>query len=161
MLTVLFCGLIIVQAQEKKSGDEGKVNVGYGAGKNIQTYPFINKYDSTHSDSARLNQCFEANNFNGKRSKAEILRVIFKNLPNIKRVYNKRLKDAPDLKGYMFIKFQIVSSGKIIKTEVCKTSITDSLLQLEIGSNIMTWEFAKLSEINDTTEAVYPFVFSH
>jgi hypothetical protein len=161
-LIMLFAFIFIFSSLSQTHGktgvEEGKVSVGYGAGytgKDTKAFPFL---DSSSIDSAKSDTCTIAHYLRGKRSKAEVLRTIMTNLAKMKSIYQNRIKLKPGLSGYMFVTFQIVSSGTVIKSEVNRTSILDSLFESQITDYIMTLKFPEMADMNDTTEIVYPFI---
>jgi Ca-activated chloride channel family protein len=97
---------------------------------------------------------------NGGRSKASIMRVVMQNLAALRYVFNKRLRDKPGLNGKLSIKFKIDHKGTVILCEVVSSSVNDTLLEDQIVAKIKRWQFESIDIAGDTTEVVYPFVFS-
>jgi len=107
-----------------------------------------------------LSKDIKGGEINGKRTKTEIMKTIMQNLAAIRYCYNKRLKDKPGLSGRITVKFAIISSGKVINPEIKETTMNDSIFEEQIRVKFKEITFPEFSKQNDTTEVIYPFVFS-
>ena len=95
----------------------------------------------------------------GNRTKPEIFRTAMINIKSLRINYCKRLIDKPNLEGNIAVLFRIISSGKVIMSSIYLSTVKDSILENIISNDITTWIFPKTTFNNDTTEAIYPFVF--
>lgn len=82
------------------------------------------------------------------------------NLPNLRYAYNKRLQELPGLYGKITVKYIITGNGNVCSAEVVSTTMNDKKLENVIKNKILDWKFDPLNVIADTTEVVYPFVFT-
>lgn len=96
----------------------------------------------------------------GGRSRASIMRVVQTNLISLRYAYNKRLREVPNLKGKIKIKFAVDEFGKVIFCDVVNSSMGDEQLEKILVSKIKHWVFDKIDKPGDVTEIIYPFVFS-
>jgi hypothetical protein len=107
---------------------------------------------------------------NGKRDKSSILQIIMKNIAVLRYEYNKRLSEIEKenegknhkalLDGKLTVGFKIVSDGSVISCNAINSTLNDSLLELSVLLRIYKWNFGAIPINNDTTEMIYPFVFS-
>jgi hypothetical protein len=95
-----------------------------------------------------------------KRQKASILKGIMQNLAQLRYAYNKRLREKPGLYGKITMKYSILDDGSVNSAIVTFSTIKDTILESIITAKILKWHFEKLADVKDTTEVVYPFVFS-
>jgi TonB family protein len=96
----------------------------------------------------------------GGRSKASIMRVLMQNIAALRYVYNKRLREKPDVQGTVTVKFKIDYTGKVISCEIVKSTMNDPELENAIKIKIRRWVFEEIPQKDDVTEVVYPFIFS-
>jgi len=98
----------------------------------------------------------------GGRSKASIMRIVMKGLPDLKYVYNQRLRTKQGLAGRITVKFAINEFGRVIFAELVPTGTTlnDEYLCDDFLRIVKSWKFDRIRKEGDVTEVVYPFVFS-
>ncbi len=158
---------------EKANGaTPGVAGIGYGRGlgKGVSPDSIVKSfYDSSKvpnqksapSESTSADQNRQKGGFlKGGRSRAGVLRTVMQNLAPIRYMYNGRLREVPDLKGIIITRFRVVSSGEVIYCKIIEATLIDSIMHKEIVNNISNWSFEKMDQPNDTTEVIYPFVFS-
>jgi Ca-activated chloride channel family protein len=96
----------------------------------------------------------------GGISKFSITSVVTQNMAALRYVYNKRLREKPDLTGKITLKFAIDEFGKVIYCQVVKSTIKDPELEIAITSKIKFWIFEISKKQCDVTEVVYHFTFT-
>jgi TonB family protein len=116
------------------------------------------KPNDTSTDTTSKNITNKSNLIGG-RSKADIMKVVMKYLPELRYAYNKRLQDKPGLKGKIYVKFSMNEFGTIIHCKIDSSTIKDDLLENNLIEVINKWQFDKTDKRGDVTEVVYPFVF--
>ena len=82
------------------------------------------------------------------------------NMAALRYAYNKKLRENPDLKGKITIKFAIDEFGKVIFCQVMNSTMGDPDLETQISDKIKRWVFEKIDKPGDVTEVTYPFVFT-
>ncbi|MBL8028814.1 MAG: TonB family protein [Fibrobacteres bacterium] len=93
------------------------------------------------------------------RSPEEIYRVVMQHIGGLRAEYNKRLRDKPNLRGKVTIRFTIDPSGKVAKSEVVSSTMGDKLLEMSIASRVKAWRFDACGKCGMAT-VTYPFAFS-
>ena len=89
----------------------------------------------------------------------DVQRVVMQNMQAIRYSYNRRLREKPDLKGTITVKFSIDSFGKVISAKVTESTINDSELENTIVGWVKSWTFGTIDD-PIITEVVYPFILS-
>jgi hypothetical protein len=92
----------------------------------------------------------------GKLSRAQLLKVIRKNRPQIKRCYARGLKKNPALKGQVFVKMIIAKSGSVSSASAKSSTIKDAAVLQCIKKTILKWRFPKPK--GGVVVVRYPFV---
>ena len=95
----------------------------------------------------------------GGRSKQSIMSVVLVNLSEMRKIYNKRLRNKPGLEGKITFKFAIDEFGMVIFCGIFETTVNDELLEKQLAEFIRKWKFEKIDKPGDVTEVIYPFVF--
>ncbi len=93
------------------------------------------------------------------RSPEEIYRVVMQHIGGLRAEYNRRLRDKPNLRGKVTVRFTIEPSGKVARCEVVATTINDKLLEMSITSRVKSWRFDACGKCGMAT-VTYPFQFS-
>ncbi len=92
------------------------------------------------------------------RSKEAIRRVVMKRIGGLKYLYNKYLKQNPQLAGKITVKMVIAPSGAIIRATILESSLDLPVLEKAIVKRIKRWKFGRAPK--GTATVVYPFNFS-
>jgi len=116
----------------------------------------ITDYENRKTDSLKTTS---TKKFSGKRSRKSIMKTVMLNIQKLRFAYNKRLRERPGLWGKITVKYSIAEKGNVVSSSVLSSTIGDSELQNTIMDNVLRWQFDTLA-IVDTTEVVYPFVFT-
>jgi TonB family protein len=87
------------------------------------------------------------------------MKVVVSHIPAIRHAYNRRLRDKPDLKGVVTVKFAIDEFGKVIFCEVVSSTALDRDLEMAVIRSVKAFSFEKIDKVGDITEVVYPFSF--
>lgn len=90
----------------------------------------------------------------------EVMKVINENTDKIKYLYNQKLKETPDLKGIISVKFAIDEFGKVIYVQVVESSIADNIFESKLIEVLRGLKFPKVYFPGGMTEVVYPFIFT-
>lgn len=142
-------------------GRKGVAGIGYGAG-----------YGSGYGGSGSGNidlllnrltgtpEFMKGATLQGARSKASVMYVVMKNIASLRYLYSKRVRENPELKGKITVKFAIDEYGKVIFAQVVESTMGDTTLESQIIAKIKNWIFEKIDKPGDVTEVIYPFVFS-
>lgn len=67
--------------------------------------------------------------------------VIGKHRDDIKGCYSQGLARKPDMAGKVSVRFTIVHSGSVTKSEVTQTTLNDAQVEKCISDKILTWKF--------------------
>lgn len=93
----------------------------------------------------------------GGLSRAEIERVVRRNMGDINYCYERRLNARPNLSGIFEAEFTISASGSVQRTGSSRNTIGDDRLDSCINGSIKTWRFPK--PVGGTVVKVnYPFI---
>jgi outer membrane biosynthesis protein TonB len=95
----------------------------------------------------------------GSRSRESIMATVNNNLPDLKTLYNYRIRNNSNLEGTVKVKFAIDEFGKVIYCKTIESTVNDSVFEKEIESEVNGWSFDKIDKPADVTEVIYPFVF--
>jgi TonB family protein len=114
--------------------------------------------------SSRLAQMNDTNKLgnkykNGNRSRDSIVLFVQNRLQDLRDEYNYYLKDA-FFKGVVTVEFNVLSDGSVTSCKQVKSTIKNNAFTNSILSKVKGWKFPKITVKNDTTNVVYPFVFS-
>jgi hypothetical protein len=155
---------------------KGMAGIGYGPGYGKSTLPdslYQSLIDSTDSSKMALlrksgfikiradtQKYVKGGSLNGVRSKANIMRTIMQNLASLRYQYNSALREKPGLKGVVVVKLRILSMGKVCYCKIIEATLIDDSMHQNIVEKISGWDFGEIDDPEDTTEVVYPFVFS-
>lgn len=96
----------------------------------------------------------------GGRSRANIMRVVRRNMASLKYAYNRRLKTKPGIKGKIVVKWAIDEFGNVLFCKVVSSTMKDPTFEKEVVKKVKAWAFGKINIPGDVTEVSYPFVFS-
>jgi len=96
----------------------------------------------------------------GGRARADIMRVVRQNMPSLQFAYNQRLRDIPDLRGEVIVRWSIDEFGNVVNAQLQSSTVGDETLAQTIVSRIMSWKFGRVNIPGDITEVSYPFIFS-
>lgn len=162
LLLILFLPLLLFSSDT--TSKKGRSGIGYGKGLGKDGGEFINNLiDSlAYNDSINLAKCLENSDTTcSKRGKANILKTVFANLGPIRNIYNKHLRRDNTFKGKLTVKFLIDQDGKVLSVKASpKSTIKNKEFITSVLNKIRTWDFGSIESKSDTTETVYPFVFS-
>jgi TonB family protein len=116
----------------------------------------ITNYENDKADSLKTKN---AKKSSGKRSRKSIMKTVMSNIQKLRFAYNKRLRERPGLWGKITVKYSISEKGNVVSSSILSSSIDDSGLENTVKDKILRWQFDTL-DVVDTTEVVYPFVFT-
>lgn len=102
----------------------------------------------------------ESKNISGKRSRADIMRVVNQNMQGLRYIYNRHLRNDPGMKGKITVKWAVDEFGNVIFCRVTDSNINNELFKKEIEKAIKRWKFKEIKIAGDVTEIIYPFVFT-
>lgn len=95
----------------------------------------------------------------GKRSRAQVMRVVRKNMSSVNKLYLKRCETISGLHGRITVKWSIDENGRVIFCRIVSSTMYDSVLEQEIVKLVNSYQFGKSKTPGDVTEVVFPFVF--
>jgi len=98
-------------------------------------------------------------NIDGKasRSKEEIAKTVEARMPALRSIYNKHLKEKPNLNGKITLKFTIAPSGEIISINIMSSATGDSEFDEAIKNAVAKWKWKSIEGGNTTV--IIPFNF--
>ncbi len=96
----------------------------------------------------------------GGRSQESIMRVVMQHMAGLRYAYNKRLKDKPNLRGTITVRFTIDPPGNVVEAVVIATTMGDPMLENDVITQIQSWQFDAV-EKQANAVVQYPFAFSH
>lgn len=99
-------------------------------------------------------------NLVGGRPRESIQNAVAEHIGNLKRLYDSRVKEKPNLAGKIVVRFAIDYLGNVLKVETVEQTLDDDVLQKRILEEVKSWKFQQIRVKGDVTEVVYPFVFS-
>lgn len=137
-----------------------KKGIGIGYGKNFNGLNSYSSIDSLMSDTLKNKKMIKGGASKGVRSNKSTQQSLMHIMASIRYAYNKRLKERPDLQGKIVLKFKITGTGDVISCKVIEATLTDEQLQKNVINRIVKCKFDTIDPVTDTTEVVYPFVFS-
>jgi hypothetical protein len=117
----------------------------------------ITNYETAKADSLKRDNLKP---IYGKRLRKSIMKTVMINLAKLRYAYNKRLREKPALFGKITVKYSIAQTGNVVSSSIVSSTIDDSELEEVIKNKIKNWKFDTLNVAIDTTEVVYPFVFT-
>lgn len=91
------------------------------------------------------------------RSKEEIMQVVNANMPSLKVLYNKYLKQKPGFSGKVVLKFTIAPSGKIIKIDIKSSTTGYKEFDKAIKDSVATWKWKAVKDGNTTPTIPFNF----
>lgn len=76
--------------------------------------------------------------------------------------FNRRQKEIPNLKGKVVVRIVVDQMGNVIECKIKNktTSLKDELLHNKLKERIFKLNFGPIEIENDTTEFIFPFVFT-
>lgn len=148
-------------SQEGTVEEKGALGIGYGAGYGGDSKKVDSLIESL-SDTTKLKspKFTKGGSLNGKRPAKDVMKTIMMNLASMRNVYNERLKEKPDLKGRVTFKIMVLESGQIHKCSIESSTVKDRKFEKALSNKIKKWDFGKVDIPGDTTEIIYPFVFT-
>ena len=93
------------------------------------------------------------------RPRHAIQRVVMNNVPAMRRAYDKRLLDRPDLSCTITTKFVIDVDGKVTSAHVVKSTMSDTALENTVVRMIYDWRFGEIDDDGNYAEVTFPFKF--
>jgi hypothetical protein len=93
----------------------------------------------------------------GALSAEQIRRVVHRNLGQVRFCYEQGLRERPDLRGRVAVKFLIQPSGAVQSVAVAGTSLDEPQTERCVASKVQTWSFPRSPGVSAVT---YPFVFT-
>jgi TonB family protein len=78
-------------------------------------------------------------------------------LPELEGVYADAIRRNPGLRGKLFVRFRIDSSGKVQSAEPADGSLSDTAFVNTVLAKVRRWTFESLA--GRTVKVLYPFVF--
>lgn len=142
-----------VRIGEKEGWLEKKVGTISGTNTKTET-PNEGSLESRHRGSITI---LELVSIKGARSNENVKRIITQNLAALRYQYNKRLREAPGLKGDITIKFAVDEFGKVIYTAKIDTSFNDGVFETIIVDKLRNWVFDKIDIPGEVTAFVCKF----
>jgi protein TonB len=94
----------------------------------------------------------------GQRTEQSIWNIVSARQGRIKYLYEKYLKQNPNLRGKVTIEFTIAANGFIIEARIIESTINNPDLEGELLALVRRLKFDSIASGNVTT--VFPFVFS-
>ncbi|MGA1825815.1 MAG: AgmX/PglI C-terminal domain-containing protein [bacterium] len=91
------------------------------------------------------------------RSEEVILKVVSSYKSSIAYCYQRELKDNPDLKGRITVKFSIGKADQVLNAEIYSSEINNANLEACLIDMILRWRFPAGAEA--VTTVIYPFIF--
>ena len=95
----------------------------------------------------------------GSLTKAEISRVIRRNLPRFKFCYEKQLAANPDLAGKVAVSFTIAPTGAVARASVQESSMNEAAVESCVARVMKSLKFPK-PRGGGIVVVTYPFVFA-
>ena len=95
----------------------------------------------------------------GSLKRAEIARVIQRNLPRFKFCYEKQLTAKPNLGGKVSVQFTIAPTGSVARASVRETSMNDTTVETCVVNVMRSLKFPK-PKGGGIVVVTYPFVFA-
>lgn len=99
--------------------------------------------------------------FYQERTKKSIMCVVMENIDSMRYAYNQHLRDHLKFSGKVVVKFAIEENGNVIHAEIIEKTIKNESFEHEMLDILKSWKFVKIYNPNDTTEVIYPFIFSY
>ncbi len=96
----------------------------------------------------------------GSRTKENVQKIVKNKIPKLIYIYNQRLKRYPNFKVKLIAKFSIAQDGNVTQCKITSSTKSVPLFEEKIKNAILSWKFKKIYNYEDTTDIVYPFVFS-
>ncbi len=96
----------------------------------------------------------------GKRSRAEIMRVVSQNMQSLRYIYNRQLRDKPGMKGEITLKWAIDEFGNVLFCSLVSSTMSDPEFETSLIQAVKQWRFNSIDVVGDVTEVIYPFVFT-
>lgn len=93
------------------------------------------------------------------RNPQDIYRVVMQHIGGLRAEYNKRLRDKPNLRGKITVRFTIDPPGNVTTCIVTGSTMNDKILEMLVASRVKTWKFDACGQCGLAT-VVYPFAFS-
>ena len=96
--------------------------------------------------------------FKGSLSREQIEGVIRANLDQIVECYEQELRPCPALASKIVVRFVIGDDGKVIQSEVKKSTLADPKVESCMLLKIRNWKFPRPPG-GGIVDVTYPFVF--
>jgi TonB family protein len=94
----------------------------------------------------------------GSLDKQLIRQVVLENLGEIRNCYEREVKSSPGLAGTVAVKLTIAPTGAVSFSEVARSTVDNTALELCVATRIRSWTFPRPSGDGPVT-VTYPFNF--
>jgi TonB family protein len=75
----------------------------------------------------------------------------------LKTVYNKELRNSPNLEGNVILEFVVSPAGTVLKCNILTSSLENPAFEEALIQEILQWRFPKVKE--GTTTILFPISF--
>jgi len=93
------------------------------------------------------------------RNPQDIYRVVMQHIGGLRAEYNKRLREKPNLRGKITVRFTIDPPGNVTTCTVTGSTMNDKILEMLVVSRVKSWKFDACGQCGLAT-VTYPFAFS-
>ncbi|MFH0920053.1 MAG: AgmX/PglI C-terminal domain-containing protein [Fibrobacterota bacterium] len=93
------------------------------------------------------------------RNPQDIYRVVMQHIGGLRSEYNKRLREKPNLRGKITVRFTIDPPGNVTSCIVTGSTMNDKILEMLVASRVKSWKFDACGQCGLAT-VTYPFAFS-
>lgn len=93
----------------------------------------------------------------GRLPREQIRSVVRRHLDEVRRCYGQGLRDTPQSRGAITVRFVIGASGRVDEATVSKSEIGNTAIEECIRAAVLTWRFPK-PEGDGNVIVNYPFV---
>ena len=94
----------------------------------------------------------------GRRSEDSVRRVMLNYTGRLTYIYNKYLKQQPDLGGKMVVEVVIAARGAVSSVKLISSSLNKPEFEREILNFVRKWKYEAIDE--GTVTVTYPLVFN-
>ena len=96
----------------------------------------------------------------GSLDRSIIQRVIRRDLAAIRQVYERQLKQNPNLSGRLAVSFTIGATGQVTQVSVSGSTLNDPQIERGVAQVVRRWRFPA-PRGGGIVRVTYPFVFQH
>ena len=93
----------------------------------------------------------------GRRTSADILKIVRQRKPGLRHIYNKYLKKQPSFSGKVTLRFTIAPDGDIISISVASSSTGFTEFDDAVKNTVKRWTFSKVKSGNTTMTILFTF----